>query len=108
MICTTNLKKIMDPAMNRRFHMIVEFKPLNENGIRCMLSRYFGAYEFSDRQIARLDRLSSVTPGDFGIHSNKMRFMNSDELNSDYITSELCKIQDEKDSASCKKIGFSA
>ncbi|MBR1721981.1 MAG: ATP-binding protein [Treponema sp.] len=108
MICTTNLKKIMDPAMNRRFHMIVEFKPLNENGIRCMLSRYFGAYEFSDRQIARLDRLSSVTPGDFGLLSNKMRFMNSGELNSDYITSELCKIQDEKDSASCKKIGFSA
>lgn len=80
----------------------------HESGIRCMLSRYFGAYEFSDQQLARLERFSSVTPGDFGILSNKMRFMNPDDLTSDYITSELCKIQNEKDSASDKRIGFSA
>ena len=39
LICTTNLKQIMDSAMNRRFHMIVEFKSLTENGIECMLKR---------------------------------------------------------------------
>ena len=33
LICTTNLKKIMDSAMNRRFHMIVEFKPLEKDGL---------------------------------------------------------------------------
>ncbi|MBQ4377636.1 MAG: ATP-binding protein [Treponema sp.] len=106
MICTTNLKKIMDSAMNRRFHMIVEFKPLDHDGIRRMLERYFGGYEFTESQISRLERRSSVTPGDFGVLSNKMRFMDEADLSADFITEELCRIQDEKNNEGGNKIGF--
>ncbi|MCR5725450.1 MAG: ATP-binding protein [Treponema sp.] len=41
-------------------------KPLTQEGIRCMLDRYFHAYPFSESDIARLERRLSVTPGDFG------------------------------------------
>ena len=108
-ICTTNLKEIMDSAMNRRFHIIVEFKPLDKNGIRCMLEKYFASYKFSDEEINRLERKESVTPGDFGVLANRMRFMDSTELSPAYITEELCKMQEEKTGESTKrKIGFYA
>ena len=108
-ICTTNLKEIMDSAMNRRFHIIVEFKPLDKIGIRCMLKKYFASYEFSDEEIMRLERKESVTPGDFGLLANRMRFMDSTELSPAYITEELCKMQEEKTGESTRrKIGFYA
>lgn len=108
-ICTTNLKEIMDSAMNRRFHIIVEFKPLDKTGIRCMLEKYFASYEFSDEEIMSLERKESVTPGDFGALANRMRFMDSTELSPAYITEELCKMQDEKTGESTsRKIGFYA
>ena len=108
-ICTTNLKEIMDSAMNRRFHIIVEFKALDKTGIRCMLERYFASYDFSDEEISRLERKESVTPGDFGVLANRMRFMDSTELSPAYITEELCRMQDEKTGEnSGRKIGFYA
>ena len=107
LICTTNLKKIMDSAMNRRFHMIVQFKPLNADGIRCMLDRYFHSFSFSDEEIHRLECRSSITPGDFGVLASRMRFMDKESLNTSYIINELCAIQDDKnDSGSSNKIGF--
>ena len=108
-ICTTNLKEIMDSAMNRRFHIIVEFKPLDKTGIRTMLEKYFASYEFSEEEIMSLERKESVTPGDFGVLANRMRFMDSTELSPAYITEELCKMQDEKTGESTsRKIGFYA
>lgn len=105
MICTTNLRSIMDAAMNRRFHIIVEFMPLNENGIRTLLNSYFSTLSFDDEQILHLAGFSSVTPGDFGVLASRVRFMDSEERNSKYIIDELCKIQEEKNAGS-KKIGF--
>lgn len=109
LICTTNLRQIMDAAMNRRFHMIVEFKPLEKEGIRCMLQRYFSAWDFTEKQLERLERFSSITPGDFGVLAGRIRFMNPDQLSAEYITGELCKMQNEKDGTSgAGKIGFCA
>ena len=109
LICTTNLKKIMDSAMNRRFHMIVEFKPLEKDGLKCMIEKYFSAYDFTDDQLERLSACDSVTPGDFGVLSNRMRFMAPDKLNSEYITEELFKIQEEKKGGKKHRhIGFCA
>lgn len=108
-ICTTNLKHIMDSAMNRRFHLSVEFRPLTTDGIRCMLDRYFHAYAFSEDSINRLERRASVTPGDFGILASRMRFMDKEDLSATYIIDELCKMQDEKADDGCNnKIGFFA
>lgn len=105
MICTTNLRSIMDAAMNRRFHIIVEFKAMNENGIRILLNRYFSNLSFDKEQICRLSDYSTVTPGDFGVLSSRIRFMDSSERNQEYIIDELCRIQEEKDGGA-RKIGF--
>ena len=96
LICTTNLRNIMDPAMQRRFHMLVEFKPMEFDGIKIMLEKYFPAYHLSNKQIEELEDSESVTPGDFGALSSRIRFMNPDDVNSDYILEELKKLQTEK------------
>lgn len=112
LICTTNLRQIMDPAMQRRFHILVEFKPMKAGGIKTMLKRYFSAYDFSDSQIDELEKSESVTPGDFGTLSGRIRFMNQDDVNADFIFNELEKIQKEKKNSwngeSGNKIGFAS
>ena len=108
LICTTNLRSIMDSALNRRFHIIVEFKPLTQDGIRCMMGKYFSQIEYSESQVEKLMSFQSITPGDFGTLSSKVRFMPQDEIAADYIIDELCRMQDEKSAqeSSRRKIGF--
>lgn len=108
LICTTNLRKIMDPAMQRRFHILTEFKPLTEVGIRNLLTSYFGKYQFEDEQISDLLKSDSVTPGDFGSLKSKMRFMSKDKLSSEFIIQELRTIQAEKKMNGGGKIGFAS
>jgi len=96
LICTTNLRNIMDPAMQRRFHMLVEFKPMKFDGIKIMLEKYFPDYHLSNKEIEELEDSDSVTPGDFGALSSRIRFMNQDDVNSAYILDELKKLQVEK------------
>ena len=108
-ICTTNLRKIMDPAMQRRFHIITEFKALNEDGITTLLKSFFGKYKFNDGQIQELAKFNTVTPGDFGSLKNKLRFIPQEKLNSEYVVNELLKIQEEKRmNGGGAKIGFAS
>ena len=115
LICTTNLRNVMDPAMQRRFHMLVEFKPMKFDGIKIMLEKYFPAYHLSNKEIEELEDMESVTPGDFGALSSRIRFMNQDDVNTEYILEELKKLQSEKkkqwqeeSGSSEHKIGFTA
>ena len=39
LICTTNLRNIMDAALQRRFHLCVEFKPLTIEGITSLSTK---------------------------------------------------------------------
>ena len=106
LICTTNLKNIMDAAMNRRFHIITEFQPLEAEGIRSLLGRYFADMVFEEKEVRRLEEMNSVTPGDFSVLASRVRFMDEGERTARYIIDELCKIQEEKE-GSHKTIGFS-
>lgn len=106
LICTTNLKNIMDAAMNRRFHIITEFRPLEAEGIRSLLGRYFAGMVFEEKEICRLKERNSVTPGDFSVLASRVRFMDEGERTARYIIDELCKIQEEKEGVH-KTIGFS-
>jgi len=108
LICTTNLRKIMDPAMQRRFHMLVEFKPMKFEGIKTMMERYFPAYHLSNREIEALEDSESVTPGDFGALAGRIRFMNQDDVNAEYILTELKKLQEEKKKQWCEENGSSS
>lgn len=107
-ICTTNLRRIMDPAMQRRFHIITEFKPLNEQGIKTLLKKFFEKYNFNENQLKDLLKCNSVTPGDFGALNGKMRFVPKNKLDSEYIINELIKIQDEKRMNGGGRIGFAS
>lgn len=108
LICTTNLRKIMDKAMLRRFHICTEFKALNRDGIEKLLKRYFPSIIFSEEQVDSLVRYDSVTPGDFGSISGRVRFMPPAKITAEYITGELIELQKEKDGKSGNVIGFVA
>lgn len=96
LICTTNLRKIMDPAMQRRFHILSEFKPLNEYGIGKLMHNFFGDWNVEEKDMQRLVNSSTVTPGDFGALAGKLRFMEEEEISGKVIVDELMKIQEEK------------
>lgn len=104
LICTTNVKQLMDPAMERRFHIMAEFKALNEFGIKTLLSKYFSEFAFTEEHITMLEKWNSVTPGDFASLHGRVRFMPNEKINSEYIVSELSKIQKEK--SINNRIGF--
>ena len=106
LICTTNLRNIMDPAIQRRFHLAVEFKALQEDGIEKLLNKFFSENKFTTSQIDKLTSYNTVTPGDFGALSSRVRFIPSDEISSDYIISELIKLQEEKSGQGSRRIGF--
>ena len=105
-ICTTNLRNIMDKAMQRRFHIMVEFKALKDEGVESLLGKYFPHFDFSEEDIRRISRFQSATPGDFGNLSSRLRFMNQEKVTKTYITDELCKMQEEKELGK-RSIGFS-
>lgn len=106
LICTTNLRNIMDKAMQRRFHIMVEFKALKDEGVESLLDKFFPQFDFNEEDIRRISRFQSATPGDFGNLSSRLRFMNLEKVTETYITDELCKMQEEKELGK-RSIGFS-
>ncbi len=105
-ICTTNLRNIMDKAMQRRFHIMVEFKALKDEGVESLLGMYFPQFDFNEEDIRRISMFQSATPGDFGNLFSRLRFMNQEKVTETYITDELCKMQEEKEFGK-RSIGFS-
>ena len=106
LICTTNMRSIMDPALQRRFHIMVEFQTLAANGIKTLLMKYFPNASFNADQIEKLNQWQSVTPGDFNALYGKARFMPQEKITSEYIITELAQMQQEKNGVQ-KTIGFS-
>ena len=104
-ICTTNLKNVLDKATLRRFHICVEFKALKKEGTETLLKNYFPEYNFTEEQKEKLFHLNTITPGDFGILSERLQFVNQKNHNSNYITEQLCHLQEEKGNGT-KVIGF--
>lgn len=106
-ICTTNLRNIMDPAMLRRFHITVDFKALSRDGIKTLLNKFYNDYDFDDDLVEKLSRYETVTPGDFSRLADTIKFMDSDELSAAYIIDQLCNIQKEKNGdEEHKRVGF--
>ena len=104
-ICTTNFRNIMDKAMQRRFHIMVEFKALKDEGVQRLLVKYFPQFDFNEEDIRKISKYQSATPGDFGNISSRLRFMNQERVTETYITDEICKMQEEKEYGK-RSIGF--
>ena len=98
----------MDKAMLRRFHICAEFNALNRSGIEKLLKKYFSQIEFSENQIEKIARYNSVTPGDFGALSGRVRFLAPEKITAQYITDELITLQKEKKEGEGNVIGFCA
>lgn len=109
-ICTTNLRNIMDAAMLRRFHITVEFKALKKDGIKALLEKYFPSFKFDEKLVGRLLNQDTVTPGDFGRLADTIKFMDEEDISAEMIVDELCNIQREKAEGDSfnRKIGFCA
>jgi SpoVK/Ycf46/Vps4 family AAA+-type ATPase len=106
LICTTNLRNLMDPAIQRRFHILTEFKPLKKSGVESLLNKYFPEKQFSETKIQELINFNSVTPGDFGALDGRIAFMSPEKVSSNYILNELIEIQKEKCKTVSHLIGF--
>lgn len=104
-ICTTNLRQVMDKAMQRRFHIMVEFKALEAAGIEKLLKVYFPQFNFVDCDFRQLCNYESVTPGDFGNISSLFRFLPPQKITKQYIIQKLCRMQEEKEYGK-KTVGF--
>ena len=92
LFCNTNLPDSLDSATDRRFHMKIGFKPLDKDGINLLCKSYFDKFEFSEQQINEIYNLGDVTPGDFGSLYGRIRFTDPEEVNPDFICSELIKL----------------
>lgn len=108
LFCNTNFPENLDKASSRRFHFVVEFKPLTKNGIKTLCNTYFHNFDFSDENISTIYNSGSVTPGDFGSLFNKIRFMNKEKQTKEFIIKELCKTVEAKTLTTRKTIGFGA
>lgn len=120
LICTTNLKHILDKASLRRFQITVEFKPMEGDGVKTLLEKFFPSYfpkgSLSQEGVAKekggvvgLSKLlcyNSVTPGDFSRLAGKIRFMDEQDISAQMIVDELCTIQEEKNMDFNCRVGF--
>ena len=70
-----------------------------------LVGKYFPQFELENNDIKGLCKYDSVTPGDFGNISSRLRFMRPEKVTSEYIIQELCKAQEEKEYGK-KTVGF--
>ena len=77
-VCATNLVDTLDEASLRRFDLKIRFDPLHPDQrwrLLCALLCDLGAGEPPPELRAALDRLSSLTPGDFSTAMRQARLM---------------------------------
>jgi len=106
LICTTNLSAILDVALSRRFHEIVEFYPLIPESIQTLLARYYPGLQFSGAEIASIAELRNCTPGDFGALKGRTEFMDAHSLSPEYVIESLSQIVKAKSNRESHTIGF--
>lgn len=106
LFCNTNYPEALDKATDRRFDLKVEFKPLTEEGVNKLVASYFGNYNLTKNQISEIYKSGDVTPGDFNVINRQIRFMDENEVTSDFITQKLCSIVKGKTRSFERTIGF--
>jgi len=92
LVCITNLPSVLDKAVSRRFHEIVEFRPLSLDGIPLLLSRYYPDMRFSEEQLFELYTRGTLTPGDFGSLKGRTDYLAESEVTPDYVIKSLSEI----------------
>lgn len=92
LICITNAPSVLDKAVSRRFHEIVEFRPLTAEGISRLLLRFYPNLVFTENQLFDLFLQGSITPGDFGSLKGRTIYLEEEAVTSEYIIESLCDL----------------
>ncbi|HKL85550.1 MAG TPA: AAA family ATPase [Treponemataceae bacterium] len=92
LICTTNAPDVLDKAVSRRFHEIVEFQSLTTDGIETLLARYYPDLTFTENHLLDLFMQGTLTPGDFGSLKGRTNYLDEGEVTASYIVESLVEI----------------
>jgi transitional endoplasmic reticulum ATPase len=109
LICATNFKKNLDTASIRRFNLKIEFDYLDSNGKDVFFKRVLGELsgkELEASDVATLERIDNLTPGDFKVIRQKYSFMPKEKLTNSVLISSLQLEAASKNGVNTSRIGF--
>lgn len=88
-IATTNHIKLIESALVRRFHKIVEFKFPTYEGMKLLFKKYFPNMDFDKRELERICSLGSIGPGDFVAVKELTEYMEPEDVSGELILESL-------------------
>ena len=88
-IATSNHIELIESALVRRFHKIVEFKFPTYEGMKLLIEKYFPDVDFDKRELERICSLGSIGPGDFVAVKELTEYMEPDDVTGDFILESL-------------------
>ena len=101
-IATTNHIELIEPALIRRFHKIVEFNFPSYQGMKLLFERYFPDVDFDKGELERICSLGSIGPGDFVAVKELTEYMEPDDVTGEFIIESLYANADARDTSSCR------
>ena len=114
LICTTNLVKGLDPAVMRRFTTKLEFKYSEGKQLDALyenLLKPLSKSDLSEKEILRLHKIKTLTPGDFHVVKGKFSsiFSENDNPSNDDLIKALEQeigFKENKNESGYRRIGF--
>lgn len=114
LICTTNLVKGLDPAVMRRFTTKLEFKYSEGKQLDALyenILKPLSKTDLSDKEIHRLHKIKTLTPGDFHVVKGKFNsiFSEKDNPSNDDLIKALEQetgFKENKSESGYRRIGF--
>ena len=88
-IATSNHIELIESALVRRFHKIVEFKFPTYDGMKLLIERYFPDVDFDKRELERICSLGSIGPGDFVAVKELTEYMEPEDVTGEFILESL-------------------
>jgi SpoVK/Ycf46/Vps4 family AAA+-type ATPase len=109
LICATNFKKNLDTASIRRFNLKIEFDYLDATGKQLFFKRVPGDFNGNDldaKEVAALNKIENLAPGDFKIVRQKYSFMPKEKVTNAALLGSLQTESESKNGAKVNNIGF--
>ena len=107
MVAATNFCQNLDPAVMRRFTFKLEFDYLNDAGKKTFFEKMFKT-ELSKEEIAELNELTNLAPGDFRTVRQEQFYLGDEITNFDRIAALKEECSHKKDGHKTATIGFGA
>jgi transitional endoplasmic reticulum ATPase len=109
LICATNFKKNLDAASIRRFNLKIEFDYLDNQGKQLFFKRVLGNFNgngLDTTEIATLNAIDNLAPGDFKVVRQKYSFMPKEKIANAALIGSLQIEAASKNGVKTNNIGF--